>query len=431
MGRIKSFSTSALPLSIMLLMSHQARAAEIFGGAISADSLMSNNTTKSALEPIEERQDIYKVALTADYTNWLVDLAADYQFSAQKFAEQSQDDEKYLDGSAALIFGKEQDPFGLELSHSQRMLLQTPDAVDLVENMDERQIISAAPIVRTRIFAADTLFLRGEVSQVNFLDDDEQDSKRNSANLGWTHPLSATDILSFTAQQTNVEFDQQPLSDYALANAMFSYAVQLRKLNYRVEIGYNETSPEVGEKEGEPAYKAELGYDSGYHNLSASFSQYITDTSFGDGNAFGSSDIPDGDGLTEGLDLLSRNKVDVSWSTDIICGRCSFSLSAGLEDDDYLSSDESSLNLYARSAFLYSLSNAASVEFRADRSKYDFEGSEMMGDYGINYFSIKYAYRFANGIDIDFFARKEDRESDVAERSYTENSYGAGLSYYF
>jgi hypothetical protein len=431
MGIIKSLPARTLPLSIALLIFNQAQANEIFGGAISVNSSMSDNTTKAAVDPIEERQDVYQANLTADYTNWLVAAEANYQFYAEKFAEKSQSDEEYVDGGASLVFGKEQDPFGLELNHSRRMLLQTPDAVGLVQNMDEREIISAAPIARARIFDSDTVFLQGQASWINYLEDDDQDSRRTGGSLGWTHPLSATDVLQLTAQHVNVEFDQQPDSDYRLNDAMLSYAVQLRKLSYRFEAGYNETSPEVGEKEGAPAYKAELGYTSGYNNFSASFSQRITDSSFGDGNAYDPSEIPDGDGHTLGLELIDRKKADVSWNTDILCARCSFFISASLEDDEYLAGDETSRNLYTRSAFIYSLSTAASVEFRADRSKYNFDGADAMEDYRIDYLSIKYSYRFVNGVDVQLFARKEDRDSDTEARSYKENVYGAGLGYFF
>lgn len=431
MGIIKAIPGRALPLAIAMLMSHQTQAADIFGGAISGNSLISDNSTKTAQEPIEERQDVYQLNLTTNYDNWLIDLDADYQLYAQKFAKKTQSDDEYVDGSTALIFGKERDPFGLELHHSSRMLLQTPDAIDLLENMDEREIISAAPIARLRLFDADTLFVRGDFSQVSFKENDSQDSKRNGASLGWIHPLSVTDVVQLTAQKSEIKFDQQPESDYTLTNAMLSYAVQLRKLNYRIEVGYNETSPEVGEEQGEPAYRAELGYISGYNSFSLSFSQQITDTSFGDGNTYDPSEIPAGDGLSQELDLLDRQKADVNWTTSAICERCSFSIGGGLEDDDYLMSDEASRNVYARSAFIYSLSKSARVEFSANRSKYDFEGTGVMADYVVNYFSLKYSYRFVNGIDIDVFARREDRDSDTENSSYDENIYGAGLGYFF
>lgn len=431
MGIIKSLPARALPLSIVLLISNQGHANQIFGGVISASSLVSDNTAKTALEPIEERQDTYQAGLTADYTNWLIEAEADYQLYAKQFAEKSQTDEEYVDGSASLVFGKEQEPFGLELSHSRRMLLKSPDAVGLVENMDEREIISAAPIMRARVFSSDMLFLQGQVSQVKFLDDDSRDSKRNAISFGWAHPMSTTDVVQFAVQHSDVEFDQQPEFDYTLANAMLSYAVQLRKLNYRVEAGVNESSPETGEKERSPAYKVELEYISGYNNLSASFSQKLTDTSFGDGNDYGSSEIPGGDGLTANLRRIDRKTADVSWSTDFICARCSFSIGASMDDDNYLEGDEASRNVHTRSAFTYALSSAASVKLSADRSKYDFDGGEIADDYLTDYLAAEYNYRFLSGVNVRFFVRKEERDSDSIESSYEENIYGAGLGYFF
>jgi len=431
MGIIKLLPARALPLPIVLLIFNQVHANEIFGGAISANSLMSDNTTKTALEPIEERQDTYQAGLTADYTNWLIEAEADYQLYAKQFAEKSQADEEYVDGSASLVFGKEQEPFGLELNHSRRMLLQSPAAVGLVENMEEREIISAAPIMRARVFSSDMLFLQGQVSQVKFLDDDSRDSSRNAISAGWAHPMSATDVLQFAIQHSDVEFDQQPEFDYTLANAMLSYAVQLRKLSYRVEAGVNESSPETGEKESAPAYKVELEYISGYNNMRASVSQRLTDTSFGDGNDYSSSEIPSGDGLTASLRRIDRKTADVSWSTDFICARCLFSIGASVEDDNYVEGDEASRNTRMSSAFSYSLSSAASLKFSADRSKYDFDGGELTEDYVTDYLAAEYNYRFLSGMNIRFFVRKEERDSDNVESSYEENMYGAGLGYFF
>lgn len=431
MGIIKSLPARALPLSIMLLISNQMHASEIFGGAISANSLVSDNTTKTALEPIEERQDTYQAGITADYTNWLIEAEADYQLYAKQFAEKSQADEEYVDGSASLVFGKEQEPFGLELNHSRRMLLQSPEAVGLIENMDEREIISAAPIMRARIFSSDMLFLQGQVSQVSFVDDDSRDSKRNGISFGWAHPMSKTDILQFAVQQSDVKFDQQPEFDYTLANAMLSYAVQLRKLSYRVEAGYSESSPETGEKEQAPAYKVELEYIAGYNTLSASINQRLTDSSFGDGSNYGSTEIPGGDGLTLALSRIERKSADLNWSADFICTRCLFSIGVSMEDDDYLESDEASRNVRTSSAFTYSLSSAASLKFSADGSKYDFDGGEVSNDYFIGYFAAEYNYRFLGGMNIRFFVRKEKRDSDSIGSSYKENTYGVGLGYVF
>lgn len=430
MSRKKLHPASMLPLSLMLLIANYSVAND-FGASVSANSLMSDNAAKSADEPIDERQDTYQLGLTADYVNWLVDADVNYNFYAQKFAEKSQVDDEYLDGSATLEFGKAQDPLGLVLSHSSRMLLQSPDAVDLRENQQEREIISAAPILRKRIFGADTIFLQGQASLVSFPDDDNQNSKRNSLSLGWTHPLSKISTVQFSAQQSEVSFDSQPTADYDLADATIAYSAQLRKINYRVEVGYNELSREFGESQGAPSYNASLGYTNGFHQISASLGREITDTSFGNGNIDEATPIPGSDGLSQNLDQIDRKKANLDWQTSVICSRCTFLVGLSLMEDDYLERDEISLNTYARTSFIYALSNAANITLRVDRSKYDFKNSQIGNNYAMNYFSLEYSYRFLNGFDVRLFARKEERDADLIQTNYDENVYGGGVGYFF
>lgn len=426
----KLIPADLLSLSVMLLVSAQSNAND-FGASLSANSLMSDNTTKTANDPVEERQDVYRLGVTANYLNELIDANVNYNLYAQKFAEHSQPDDEYLDGSSNLEFGKEHDPLGLVLSHSSRMLLQSPDAVDLIENQQEREIISAAPILRKRVFGADTIFLQGQATLVSFPDDDSQDSKRNSLSLGWTHPLSKISMLQFSAQQSDVNFDSQPTSDYSLDNVMAAYSAQLRKLNYRIEVGYNKLSRELGENQGAPSYDASVGYATGYHQFNFSLGREITDTSFGSGNINEATPIPGGDGLAQNIDQIDRKKANLDWQTTLICGRCSFSVGLSYVEDDYLERDDTSVNIYARSAFTYALSNASSLTLRMDRSKYDFENDLIGSNYSMNYFSLEYSYRFLNGFDVNLFARKEERDADQVLSNYDENVYGAGVGYYF
>lgn len=429
----------ATRLSLMLLAFNQVHANE-FDAYISVSSQMTDNSKKTLLEPIEERQDIYQLGVSADYSNWLVDADVDYQLFAQQYSKQSQTDDEYASGSSSLTFGKEADPLGLELTHSRRMLLQSPDDVGLLENQQEREMISALPIIRKRFSDADQVFLQGEAARVRFLgDDDSQDSERNGATIGWAHAISKTSAMMFSSQQMDVSFDQQPSSDYRLVNTALSYQVQLRKLNYSVQVGYNEISPETGEKESAPSYSLGLGYESGYYLFGASIDQQITDSSFGSGNLGGENPFPVNDGLSQDLGRLDRRNAALDFRTDGICARCVFSIGASVVDDDYLDRDEQSRTTYLRSAFTYALSSAASLTLRADQSKYDQDTAQINNQYTTDYLSLEYIYRFTNGLDIRLFARNEQRDGDENENGngegatgqYKENIIGAGLKYLF
>jgi hypothetical protein len=426
----KRFPVIQLPL--LLLAINQAHANQ-FEANVSARTLLSDNTKKTSIEePIEERQDIYQVGLKGNHSNWLVEANVDYQLYAHKFAEHSQPDEEYADGGATLIFGKEQDPLGLELSHTRRMLLQSPSDVVLLENLQEREIISAQPILRKRISGADWIYVRGRAENVRFLtDDNNQDSNRNGGSFGWAHAISKTSALNLGAQYTDVSFDQSPTSDYSLSSVNLAYTKKLRRLDYVIDIGYNETKPEVGEKQGAPTYNISVGYDTGLYLLEAHAERLITDTSFGSGNVIRPGQIPGTDGFAPDLGKIDRRTFGLDFSTKVFCSRCTLTLGASLTDDDYLEREKELRSIYYRSKFVYALSTASSISLQLDRIDYEQEGDQFNTDYKTDYLALEYVHRFVNGFDIKLFGRTEQRKADEPETNYKENIVGIGLGFVF
>lgn len=415
-------------LAIALLVCNPVYANDI-SGSIDASSLMSDNSRKQAENPVEERQDTYQAGLKADYSNWLVDAELGYQFYARKFAEHSQPDEEYADGSSTLVFGKAEDPAALSLQHSRRRLLTTPDAVDLVSNQQDREIITAEPEIRKKVWGADKLYIRGQASRISFPDNDLQNSKRNGYSLGWVHPMSRASILQIFAQQTEITFDELPVSDYTYATTMASYAVKLRQLSYQVEVGYNQNKPEVGEEEGAPSYRLTVEYLAGYHQLELSASRMLTDTSFGNGNEEGVNPLPGNDGLNVDIDRIERSSADARWTTQVLCDRCTFYIGGSVVIDDYLEKEQESSSKFAHLGLSYAFSNASSLHLRESRSDVDFDGGLLARSYELTNTSVEYSYRFHWGLGVRLFGRQEERTS--AETSYTEKSYGGGLNYIF
>ncbi|MEN0037242.1 MAG: hypothetical protein AAGC78_09245 [Cellvibrio sp.] len=430
---VKRFYTKRfLSIPIFLVCLNPANANEI-KGSLTATSLVSDNTLKKPVDPIEERQNLYQAGLMADYSNWLVDADASYQWNAQEFTENSQDDERYVDGRSRVNFGKKDDPAALELSHSRRMLLVTPDAVGLTSNQQEREIISVLPELRKRIFNADVVTLGAQLVQVNFPDNDLQDSEREGFSLGWVHPLSRTSLLQAFVQQQNIKFENYPLADYRLSASMLAYAVELRKLRYRIELGYNESGPDDGIKQTAPAYKVIATYESGYNQVDITLGRELTDTSFGNGNLDNNVTLPGSDGMSLDINRIDRVDAELKWETSGICMRCAFALSVSANQDEYLEKDEKSVSIYTNGRFVYSFSSAAKVSLSGARSEQDFKNEIVAKDYTLNYVSLEYSYQFLNGLSIRLVGRNEDRKttSERAEGTYQENIYSIGLGYKF
>lgn len=423
---------NVVPVTILFLSCSPAHANTI-KTSLSATSMFSDNSLKTFEDPLEERQDLYRVGIIADYSNWLVDADANYQLVAQQYEKKSQADERYSDGNSKIVFGKQDDPLALALSHSRRMLLITPDAVALTENQQEREVISASPEIRQKIFDADRLSLGGQFVRVSFPDNDLQDSRRDGFSLGWLHPLSAVSYLQLNALQQKISFEHFPIADYTFSSAMLAYGVGLRKLKYGLELGYNQSEPESGEDQGAPSYKLSIIYQSGYNQLDFTASRMLTDSSFGNGNMENVAGVPSSDGGALTVDRMDRTSAELRWQTEAICVRCTFSTSISAIEDDYLEKNEKSLSVYGRTRFVYALSSAANLSLSFTRYDVDFDSELIARDYKLNTVLLEYEYRFLNGLNVRLAAANEDREATLenGEGTYEENIYSIGLGYSF
>lgn len=428
----KIYIKRLMPLPLLLVCLSPVYANQI-KGSLMATTLISDNTLKKPIDPIEERQNLYQAGVIADYSNWLVDADASYQWNAQEFTENSQDDERYVDGSSRVNFGKKDDPAALEVSHSQRMLLITPDAVGLTSNQQEREIISVLPEIRKKIFDADRIALSGQFVRVKFPDNNLQNSERDGFSFSWVHPLSNTNLVQALIQQQNITFENYPSADYKLSASMLAYAVELRKFKYRIELGYNESGPGEGEKQSAPAYKIIATYQAGYNQFDISAGRTLTDTSFGNGNLDNNVTLPGSDGMSLDINRIDRVDAELKWETSGICSRCAFALSVSATQDEYLEKDEKSLSTFTNARFAYSFSTAAKIALSGARSEQDFENEIVAKDYTLNYVAVEYSYQFLNGVNVRLVGRNEDRKTtaETAEGTYEENIYSVGLGYKF
>lgn len=430
MGVKKKYLKRFVPVPLLLICLHPVCANEI-KGSLTATSLVSDNTLKKSIDPIEERQNLYQAILIADYTNWLVDAVANYRWSAEEFTKNSQEDERYMDGSSQIEFGKKEDPLGLEASHSRRRLLTTPDAIGLAANQQEREVISVLPEIRKNIFDANRVSLGGQFVRVKFPDNGLQNSERDGLSLGWVRPLTSTSVLQAIVQQQDITFENYPLADYKLSSSMLAYAVELRKLQYRIELGYNESGPDEGVKQTAPTYKLIATHQAGYNQFGLSVGRTLTDTSFGNGNLNSNVTLPGSDGMSLDINRIDRVDAELKWETGAICLRCVFSASIAATQDDYLERDEKSESVYSQARFTYSLSNAAKITLSGARSEQDFESEVVAQDYTLDYISLEYSYHFSNGVNLRLVGRQEDRSTIAENGSYEENIYSIGLGYTF
>lgn len=418
-------------LAVSLAVSPTASAEGEWQSSLSLQSEYTDNANRSATDPLTERQDEVRLSTGGSYENSLLEVSANYLASETYFEKDSQENRSQLQGDSSLLLGKPHQPLDLLVSHSRRTVLNAPDDLDLLRNNDERDILTVSPSARWRSDGADTVILRATWSDIGYRFTPERDSERTSGSLSWERGLSQTTQFTLSAQQSDISFDAAPFADYQYNSAFAAYSAQLRQLNYRIQLGYNESKPELGDGLSSPSYQLNVGYDTGLHQWNFNANTRITDNSAGSGNEGSFDGFNPGDASSGSLDQLERTSAELSWQTQVVCGRCALSVSLYHQDDDYRQEAEDRQESGVRISHDYRFSEQASLSVSLDRRDHRFDPEVAREDYRADRVGVSYRYRFVHGLELTLFSNWRDRESDDAARRYDELSGGLGLTYSF
>lgn len=408
--------------------------AENFGANISLSSQVSDNPNKTADDQnnVNERQDEYALGVFGNYENSVITLEANYVASENRFEKDSQPDRSILEGDSQLRFGKESQLFDLLLVHSRRSLLNTPDDIDVLANRDERDIVAVIPTFHAPITAVDDVLVRASYSRTSYRYNELRDSEALGGSLIWQHKLSAVDVLELSAQQTEIEFEFVPTSNYTYQNVMLSYSAMLSQFKYTVAAGYNVSKPEVGEEYSSPNFAAEVDYVSGANRFTLYAYQGITDSSTGDANrqSVGGA-IDPGDVSGTEVDQIERRSLDLRWALQAICERCELSVNLFARDDNYININEDNKEHGGGIGASYRLSNAAKLSVNFQRRDQRFDENVTGEEFTYDEIRGEYQYDFVSDLSATLYIEKLERESQNNLTDYEELIGGLTLTYNF
>lgn len=399
--------------------------------AIGVGSEYSDNAAKSQTDTLSERRDSAELRLNLDYTNQLLAAAANYQATETRYDKDSQEDRSVVEGSSQLQLGQPRHPIDLLVTHSRRRVLNAPDAVDLLANNDEREILTAAPGLRWRASDVDLLALRGHYSTIDYRFSPGLESERTGGSMFWSRQLSETDQLDMTAQTMDVAFDALPTLDYRFDAYDIGYEVSLRRLQYRLQLGYNETTPEVGGGLSSPSFLVEGLYTSGVHDWQLNAQRFITDSSSGSGNRGDLSEFLPGDATTGEIDQIERTEIELDWSTEAFCQRCDTGVALYTRSDDYRQVDEDGSASGVRINMRYELSRRSSASLTWSLRDQSFESDVAREDFTDQQTRLTYQRRFRNDLEWSATVLYIDRDSDDLSRRYNETVGGMRIGYVF
>lgn len=426
MKKSRNYSKTLLFIAIISSVSE----AKDFSGHIAASVGESDNAGKTSTDPISEKQESYEIGLSGDYDNTYLSASVDYTGTDNRFAEKSQRDQQYLEGKSMLQLGSLTDPVDVQFNHSRKTLLSSPDEINITNNQDEREMLSATPRIKKRISDADLLVGSVEVADINFIESDINDSERQTAILAWTRSSSKVSQFNVQLQRADVKFPNSEDANYTYTAAVATYTTELRKLQYTLALGYNRSERETQESFGKPTYALSITYNSGLNSLQLMGSQAITDSSYGGGNLPSVNQSPTSDGVFK-VDQIQRRNAELTWTNKFLCNKCTMNVSIHHSNDDYVVLPDEIRQQGGRVDLTYDFSAQSSLSLGYGVSENKFIGSLAGEDYELDSASIQYRYFFNSGISFRLFAEEEKRESDGSVKVYDETFVGVSLGYYF
>ncbi len=401
------------------------------GGFVELSTAYSDNANKNRTNELSERQDELTLGIDGNYEFNIAKLELDYEVSRGNYDKDSQDDRTLWRGDAGLAIGSKEDTFDLELGHSRRTLLAEARLVDVLDNLEERNISFARPTARVDVTPVDTLSISGIFTDVSYRFDDVRDTERYGGDLRWQHRLSKISGFEVSVQQIEVNYPDLDQGDYDYRLAWIGYESSQRKLGYRIELGYNETEPDVGEEADGIFVNAFLSYGDESNNLQLNASRDITDTSAGNGNDSYFAGAGAGDSVLDIQDEIERTSLDLTWNYALLCTRCNLELSVGVEIEDYNDANVAdNTEAFLSGRLDYRVSGQSLLKARARYRDQDFDDAslEPFSRYDVD---VEYVYNFTEELSGAVFFAYEERTSDLATLEYEEFLFGVRAVYAF
>lgn len=390
----------------------------------------SDNALKSDVDEVNEKQNRYTASLNGNWDKQWVNANMQYTAYREMFADDSQDEQNYLQGDSSLTFGNASNLLNLDLRHSRRTLLKDITESPINSNQEEREIFSVIPSMRFDVTSSDELVLTVDTSRTRYLETEFKDSDRNVYGVDFQHGFSAVDRLNIRLSKTESDFVYFPQADYNLSSAVLVYSANLRKLSYSLGVGQEKTEPEFSESQSSPHYEASMSYISGQNQFRIFVDQSVTDSSFGQGLSLNNSVIPGVDSAFDEIGLIDRKTSGIDVAREMTA-RSTLTLGVSKTDDEFVNSDAESTQLGGTASLRYSFSPRATLTLSHSLSDVEAISFSLNDQYRQSFTRISFRYQFFRSFDLELFREKEKRASDTGQQSYLENFTGISLGYHF
>ncbi len=381
-------------------------------------------------DQVSETQTVGSLAAEGHLQGAWADFTTNYALEDRRYSEFSEEDEQVLLGDAVLTLGPQHRRYYARLSHSSREVSLDPLAQDLPANRDSRQFFSGVLSGSVRAGQPNLVTLWAGATDIHFDETEENEAVRYSAGLNLDRAISPLHAIGLSFTGYDLQYRYLDNSDLTYKRVAAVWRAELRRLQYEIEIGSNKIENDFRITRS-PSARIELNYQIGAQALTASYNQFLSDTSQGSNETVEFQPDVEVDGrLEDAVDQFKIRQFRLAWSHAQICRGCTLEFNVGFDEEEYVTFTEfDSRETIAGTRLAYLASANLLLSLRGTFSEFEEVNSPLNSGYTQTKvdFGVGFPQLMRNG-ELDLYVGTVDRDSD-AQEGYTSSYVGARFQY--
>jgi hypothetical protein len=358
------------------------------------------------------------------------DFSTNYNWEHRNYSERDEEDQRILLGRSQLTLGPQHRLYYAQFSHSSQEISLDPLVEDVSTNRDNREIFTGALVGNLRPGNGNLLTLSVDATDIQFERRVENEAKRFGLGLNFNHAISPLYKLGVALSGYDLTYRYLEDSDFTYTSLALVWQAELRRLEYGIQLGTNSMETDW-DKTRSPHIQLDARYLLGAQSFSATYVQFLSDTSQGSGEVAGRRPSVGVDGRVDNeVDQFKSRQLLLAWRHTQICDGCSWSIDAGIGEEDYLNIPElSSRQMQIRTDFSYRATPNLRLGLRV--SAMDFEETQDPSGLGFRQADVLFTTSFPNLIrngELNVYVGATQRDFDSRE-GYDSSYIGARFRY--
>lgn len=401
-----------------------------------------DNAFRTSQDEQDETKEYLNLGLGYMRSGEALSAQIDYKSEFANYENNTTDDDVVVTGSSNLGWNLLPGRLQLGLSHERSEQLRNSRDVDIRNNRQIRDMVSAGPALTARMSAVDDLVLSGRFTRVAYgkaaADATEgqnagSDSDRVQGGLAWQHRLNKTDLLSANYQYSTSQFDDSDV-EFTFQQVFGTYEVRLRNSGYTASLGLNRSERTGGSSSD--GFYGQLGWDLtlGVHRFKAVLINQLTDSGIGlGGNSLSSGNFGANDSNFDVVDVVERSSLDLGYGFDGLCERCVVDIGLHYDEQDFDVEPRDQEQNGVTASFGYRLTPTLKVSLKTGYTELEFpQDSDGGRKDERSHYGFSLDWTLSRQLTAQLFLTSDSRDSSQAGAgNYDEAFGGLSVSYRF